>query len=164
MSRWWKDARRLRGHAWPVSIDDEVDGEIATHLTMLTRDLVAKGMSEADARAEALRRFGDPERTRHELHAIRRSMELGTRRVEMHNDIKMDATFAFRMFRRSPLFTSLLVITIAVAIGANATIFRVIDAVLLRPLPYRHADDVFVLRNGYPQGTTSVAAPEYFDY
>ena len=164
MSRWWKDARRLRGHAWPVSIDDEVDGEIATHLTMLTRDLVAKGMSEADARAEALRRFGDPERTRHELHAIRRSMELGTRRVEMHNDIKMDATFAFRMFRRSPLFTSLLVITIAVAIGANATIFRVIDAVLLRPLPYRHADDVYVLRNGYPQGTTSVAAPEYFDY
>ncbi|MGH7712024.1 MAG: ADOP family duplicated permease [Gemmatimonadaceae bacterium] len=163
-SHWWKGGRRLRGDPWPVSIDDEVDADIAAHIELHTRDLMSRGLTAVEARAEAIRRFGDPELTRRELRSIRRSMELGTRRSEMRNDLKMDAAFALRMFRRSPLFTCLLVITIAVAIAANATIFRVIDAVLLRPLPYRHADRVYALWNGYQQGRASVAAPEYFDY
>ncbi|MEW5915297.1 MAG: ABC transporter permease [Gemmatimonadota bacterium] len=164
IARWWKGARRLPGHVWPVSIDEEVDGEIAAHIELRTRDLIASGMSPADARAEALRRFGDPAHTRRELRSIRRSMESGTRRSEMHNDIKTDAFFGLRLFRRSPLFTSLLVITIGMAIGANAAIFRVIDAVVLRPLPYAHANRVFAIWNGYGSGRTSIAAPEYFDY
>jgi predicted permease len=146
-----------------VSIDSEVDGEIATHIELHTRHLVASGMSEVDARAEAVRRFGDMERTRQELRDIRRSMESDTRRSEMHNDMKMDATFALRMFRRTPLFTILLIVTIAVAIGANATIFRVIDAVLLRPLPYERADRAYVFWNGYQGGPSALSAPEYFD-
>jgi putative ABC transport system permease protein len=161
--RWWKGARRLRGHPWPVSIESEVDGEIAEHIELHTRHLMASGLSAEAARAEATRRFGDPERTRQELRDIRRSMEADTRRSEMHNDFKMDATFALRMFRRTPLFTILLIVTMAVAIGANATIFRVIDAVLLRPLPYENSDRAFVLWNGYQGGPSALSAPEYFD-
>jgi predicted permease len=146
-----------------VSIDSEVDGEIAAHIELHTRHLVASGMSEVDARAEAMRRFGDMERTRQELRDIRHSMESDTRRSEMHNDMKMDATFALRMFRRTPLFTILLIVTIAVAIGASATIFRVIDAVLLRPLPYERPDRAYVLWNGYQGGPSALSAPEYFD-
>ncbi|MBC7897869.1 MAG: ABC transporter permease [Cytophagaceae bacterium] len=163
MRAWWKKARRLPGSPWPVAADDEVDGEIAGHIELHTRHLIKQGTPPADARAQAIARFGDPERVRAELRDIRHAMETDMQRTEWFNDLRADVAFAARTFRRNPLFTLLLVLTIAVAVGSNATIFRVIDAVLLRPLPYRNAERTSVLWNGYQGGNAAVSVPEYFD-
>ena len=78
----------------------------------------------------------------------------------------MDVEFAFRTLGRSPLFAAVAVVTMALAIGANTAIFSVLDAVLLRDLPYRHADRIEMVWNTNAQSAvsrTAVAPPEYFD-
>jgi putative ABC transport system permease protein len=159
-------SRRLRGLFWPVPIETEVDEEIAAHIDLLTRRYVASGMSEGAARAAALRRFGDADRVRAECRGIRHDMEADVRRAELHQDLRMDAAFALRTLRRSPLFTLVALLTIAIGVGSNTAIFSVVQAVLVRPLPYRHAERVVLLWNSYPQSGLAQAAvspPEFLD-
>ncbi len=123
-------------------------------------------MSEADARAAARTRFGDVDRVRDECRGIRTDMEVHMRRIDFWQDLRMDVAFALRTLRRSPLFAVVAVATIGLAIGANTVIFSAVDAVLLRPLPYRYADRVEMVWNSNAQSTlsrTAVAVPEYFD-
>jgi putative ABC transport system permease protein len=157
---------RRRRSFWPVSIDREVDDEIAAHIALQTRRYMDAGMSEADARRAATARFGDVDQIRDELHHIRTDMETDMRRAELREEMRMDAEFAVRTLRRSPLFAAVAVFTIAVAIGANTAIFSVLNAVLLKSLPYRHADRVEMIWNQNGDGIenqTAVSIPEYFD-
>jgi putative ABC transport system permease protein len=157
---------RRRRLFWPVPIAREVDEEIAAHLELQTHRYVARGMTEADARAAALERFGDINNVRDECQDIRREMEATVRRAETLEELRQDAAFAIRTMRASPLFTLVALLTMAIGIGANTAIFSVVDAVLLRSLPYRHGDRTYLLWNGNAENasTTAVAVPEYFDY
>ncbi len=118
----------------------DVDDEVRFHLEMRAEELAAGGMSLEDARAEALRRFGDVD----ELKAFCRSLErlavVRSRVREWLADLGQDLRFAGRQFRRSPGFALVAVVTLALGIGATATIYCAVHDILLKPLPYRDAD------------------------
>jgi putative ABC transport system permease protein len=157
---------RRRRFFWPVPIEREVDEEIAAHIELQTRRYVERGMTERDARDAALKRFGNINQVRDECQDIRREMEVDVRRAETLDELRQDAAFAIRTMRASPLFTLVALLTIAIGVGANTAIFSVVDAVLLRSLPYQHGDRTYMLWNGNAENasTTAVAVPEYFDY
>ena len=159
-------ARRLRRLVWPVSIETEILEEIAAHLELQTRRFMDDGMSESDARAAARARFGNPDIVRDECRVIRTNMETDMRRSEMRQELQMDVQYTLRMLRRNPLFALVAIITMALGIGANTTIFSVLNAVLLQSLPYRFAGRTMMIWNNNSLSRieiTSVSPPEYFD-
>ncbi|HEY4303664.1 MAG TPA: ABC transporter permease [Gemmatimonadaceae bacterium] len=159
-------ARRLRRHFWPVPIDREIADELAAHIALQTKRYIDVGMSEDEARREAESRFGDYDSVRDECREIRTDMEEQMAHQERLQDLRMDLKLAVRRLRRGPLFALVAILTIAIAVGANTAIFSVIDAVLLRGLPYRYADRAEMIWNTNAQTTAehmAVAAPEYFD-
>ena len=159
-------ARRVRRLFWPVPIAREIADELAAHLELQTRRYMAAGMSEADARAAALERFGDVDRVSSECRDIRTDMETDMRHAELWQELRTDVGYSLRTLRRSPLFAVVAIVTIGLAIGANTAIFSALNAVLFRPLPYRFADRAEMIWNSNSQSAlsrTAVAVPEYFD-
>src|SRR5689334_1308292 len=123
----WRSDQRIR---------DDVDDELRFHLEMRAADLVASGMSAADARREAAREFGDVEFTRRYCRRLDEGGERATRRGDWLADARHDLAQAFRVLRRAPGFLVIALVTIALGVGANSAIFSVIRGVLLRPLPF----------------------------
>jgi putative ABC transport system permease protein len=159
-------SRRLRERFFPVPLEREVDEELAGHLELRVRHLVARGMDEAAARAAASRRFGDMDRIRGECREIRNQLENDKHRVEIWQELRQNLTFAARVFRKNPLFTAIAVLTIGIGVGADTAIFGVVNAVLLRPLPYRNAESTVVLWNSYDPSEAShtfIAPAEFAD-
>lgn len=142
--------------------------ELDFHLEMLIRRYRDAGLSEEQARAKALARIGDLEAARI---AARKEMETPVNGVtwwsRFARSLGQDARFAVRTLRRAPIFTATALLTIAVGAGATTAIFSVVNAVLLRDLPYPNADRAMVLNNYYdekgPQ-KTAVAPEEFADY
>ncbi len=139
--------RRAIGISTRRSVEREVDDELAFHLDMRVRQLVALGRSAEEARAEALRSFGDIERVR--LSCVTHDQErLSTmRRTTFLDEARQDVAFALRTLGRNRGFLLVVVLTIALGIGANATVFSLVNAVLLRPLPLAGARDLVAVGN-----------------
>ncbi|HEX6631515.1 MAG TPA: ABC transporter permease, partial [Gemmatimonadaceae bacterium] len=155
-----------RAPFWPLPAEREVDEELADHLELQTRRYVAAGMSPDAARAAALRRFGNVAGVRDECHTIRHQMEADVRRSELVHDLRQDAAFAVRTLRASRGFAVVALLTLAIGIGATTAIFSVVSSVLLRALPYTHADRVVTIANGSADPTQepmAVAPPEFAD-
>jgi len=129
---------RLATRRRPVERD--IDDEIAFHFEATIRELTGNGLSPDAARAEARRRFGDVDRVRATLGTLdRRGQEQVVRRerwVDFRQDLKQSA----RSLLREPRFAAAVVLTLALGIGANATMFGVVDQLLLRPPPYVRDD------------------------
>ena len=133
--------RSLRSWLWRVPLDQEVDEEIALHIEMRTRELIEGGMDPAAARARARSRrwatLPTVKRTLVDLGRKRdREMSVALWLEELRDDVK----FAFRQLRAAPAFTLVATLTLALGIGANSAIFALVDATLLRPLPYGEPD------------------------
>ncbi|MGI8497719.1 MAG: ABC transporter permease [Gemmatimonadaceae bacterium] len=126
--------RRLFRAAPPErTIEGDVDAELEFHLEMGVRELMAGGMTEDEARREAHRRFGDVQRTREGLARIDRERLLRERRVQRLSGVWQDLRYAARGLRAQPGFAIAVILTLGIGTGANATMFGVVDRLLLRP-------------------------------
>jgi putative ABC transport system permease protein len=122
--------------------DEDVDDEVQHHLEMRRTEALRGGLDPDKAAAVARERFGDVEGVVAELYEIDRSRERRRSRVDWLGDLAQDARFAVRSLRRAPAFAATAIITLAVSIAANTTIFSFVHALLLEPLPYRRPNEL----------------------
>jgi predicted permease len=134
---------------------DDHDDEIRHHILERADLLVLEGWARSDALREAERRFGDRARIHRELKG-----NGSFRTAELLRSVGSDLRYAVRGLRGAPGFTLAVVATLALGVGAATAIFAVIDALLLRPLPYRDAERLVEVNHapwqagGYTPGTT----------
>src|SRR5262245_38372118 len=110
----------------------DVDDEIAFHFATRIDQLVARGLSVDEAHAEARKQFGDVESIRQGMLELSEQREVAARRASLLSEVRQDMTYGVRTLRRNIGFTALVVGGLALGIGANATIFSLIDAMLIR--------------------------------
>jgi putative ABC transport system permease protein len=134
--------RALRLPSSAERLATELDDEVRFHLEMRVAEMVARGMSESDARAEALRRFGDTDDLRDYVTSIEVSHMRRLHLREWWEGWMQDVRFALRQFARAPGFLVIAVTTLALGIAATTSIFSVVRGVLLRPLPYPNPERI----------------------
>ena len=139
----WRRAFRL--HLRGGTVEQDVEDEIAFHLEMRVQELIEEGMEPRAAREEALRCFGDVDGVRRRCREIGRQTARGRRWTERLAELRQDAVFALRQLRKAPGFTLIAVLTLALGIGATAAIFSGLYGVVLRPLPFPHAERILFL-------------------
>ena len=132
--------RLLRSWLWRVPLKREVDEELALHLEMRTREFVERGVDPATARELALNRLGDVDRLKRTMTTLGRKRDRDMRVTQSLDELRDDLKFAVRQLKGSPGFTLVAALTLALGIGANSAIFALVDATLLRPLPYGNPD------------------------
>ena len=132
----------------------EVDTELAFHLEERVREYVARGMEPAAARAAALERFGDLRGVRSECTELLEADRRAEARRSWLEDLAQDLRYGVRSAVRTPLFSLLAIVTLALGIGANAAVFGVVKSVLLDALPYASADRVVRVYGKWANGTT----------
>jgi putative ABC transport system permease protein len=135
-------------------LERELNEDVQAHLEMLVAENLQRGMSPEEARYAARRSFGGVEQTK-EVYRSQRSLP----RLET---LVQDLRFGLRQLRRNPGFTAVAVITLALGIGAATAIFSLVNAVLLKPLPYRDAGRLVAVTDADSQAHSDWATPADF--
>ena len=151
--------KSLRAWLWRVPLEQEITDEIALHLELRTRELIRGGMDPTSARELALQRMGDVAVVKETCVNLGRKRDRRMRLGQWLEELRHDVKFAFRQLRAAPVFTAIAVTTLALGIGANSAIFALVDATLLRPLPYGNPDRLVTIWETSDANPRSFASP-----
>src|SRR5271168_844520 len=135
---------RLRSLFHRRDVEQELDEEMRFHVEQKTRQLIERGSSPEDARNAALRSMGGLEQRKEECR--------DARRVSLIEDFVQDVRYALRILRRTPVITTVAILSLALGIGANTAIFSLVDTVRLRLLPVRNPQELVEVRHRSPAG------------
>jgi hypothetical protein len=133
------------------TLDTEFEDELAFHVDMRIEKNLQRGMSREEAEREARRHLGSTLRAKEGMREARIMMWIDT--------LGRDLAYGARMFLRQPGTTFLAVVTLSLGIGANAVIFSLLHAALLRPLPFPEADRLVAIVDNFLAEATSPLAP-----
>jgi len=154
-------ASRIRALFSRGRLDDDFDQEVEAHLDLFTEEHVRRGMTRDEAYREARRHFGGVAQVKETQRENRGLPQVDT--------ILQDLRYAARMLRKSPGFTLVAILTLALGIGVNTTLFTAFDAVALKPLPVKNPGNVVRMERWFASGNQGngqylFSYREYLDY
>jgi putative ABC transport system permease protein len=150
---------RLRAVMRSRQLDDDLRQEIAAHLDEATEEFVEQGLSRAEARRAALRSFGGVAQAE-DAHREQRAFV-------SFRDLGRDLRYAVRALRRSPGFSGVVLVVLAIGTGAVTSVFALLNTIVLQPLPYPQSDRLVVIKHSAPglnRAEVGLSPGLYFHY
>lgn len=137
---------------------ENLDQDIRDHIEMETQDNIERGMLPEEAHYAALRKFGNLTRVQEETRAVWSFIWI--------EELVADIRFGLRLLCKSPGFTTVALLTLALGIGANTAVYSVVESVLLRPLPFQDSARLFAIWAAQSGQSYRIGAsmPEFQDY
>jgi predicted permease len=147
----------------------DIDDEMEFHIQILAERYARQGHPPEEARAMAVREFGNRQRASEECVEIDSTRQRHQSRSEWWSTFRQDAKHGARRLVKNPIFTVVAILTLALGIGPNIAIFSIINSVLLEPLPFARADQLVYVQETFPlpgggTGNGSVSYANYLDW
>ncbi|MGW8265876.1 MAG: ADOP family duplicated permease [Longimicrobiales bacterium] len=146
-------------------LEEDVEREMDAHLGLAEEELIQAGWDPPEARKEAMRRFGDRAALAEECLRISKGVQRAVRREKRLESMMQDVRYGLRALVKSPGFSLVAILTLALGIGATVTVFSLVNGVLLRPLPFDRPEElVWVAERGQSGGQNRVAWANFRDW
>ena len=157
--------RTFRAGDYDPDADRDLSEELDTHLELLVEDLMASGMTETEARAEAENRMAEPAEAHSKALPQAQSRQRRQSFLNRLHTLGQDVRYALRRMTRSPGFTAIAILSLAIGIGANTAVFSVVNAFLIRKAPFKAPNELVRIYSSFPRAAAyaSTSYPDFQD-